>query len=294
VVGRGGDLLISDPHRGEISRFAPDGHLIARFGTFGEAPGTFQRIGGLLELPSGRVAVVDGANGRVTILGSALGLDTTFGVAPRPVGGVTQMGTSAVAKTAGAARSASFTRFSSDWQVQWSVSAPSPGSLAEFPYWGSYASTPHAATTTRLFLGYSLRYPILVYDTSGTVRDSLNEAPPSFREASVLSPGFFATPDADERRAQWLDQFSVIALIAVFQDSLLAVVHGRLHRTAVGITTEHQRLDIYSAQSLAKILEDVSLPAGARVLGGGNALYVLTGSPPAQWTIVRAKIRPLH
>jgi hypothetical protein len=39
-----------------------------------------------------------------------------------------------------------------------------------------------------------------------------------------------------------------------------------------------------------QILQDVTLPAGARVLAGGRHLYVLVAEPPEPWTIVRLDV----
>ncbi|MHB1168959.1 MAG: hypothetical protein ACYC28_06715 [Longimicrobiales bacterium] len=51
--------------------------------------------------------------------------------------------------------------------------------------------------------------------------------------------------------------------------------------------TDAYSVDIYSVSSGQKLAEEVPLPSGARVVGGGQYLYVVTSQPPDGWTILR-------
>lgn len=190
-------------------------------------------------------------------------------------------------------RGSAVTRFAREWVPEWSVPVPTPGSIAEFPYWSSYAATPIAASTDRLFVGYSLRYPVMVYNGAGELLDSLSTPPPSFREAPVLRPGELSGPNGDTRLREWMEEFDVISALVVFEDSLLAVVHGRLRPSAAGVLQEHSRLDVYNVRSLSKVAVDVAIPPGMRILTGRDGLYVLAASPPQPWTIARMRMRPI-
>lgn len=82
-----------------------------------------------------------------------------------------------------------------------------------------------ATSRDRLFVVYSLLYPIRVYSTAGTLADGLGWKPPSFRRASRVEAGAFAGTGARERLRRWLGSFDVIAGLAVVADTLLVVTH---------------------------------------------------------------------
>jgi hypothetical protein len=200
------------------------------------------------------------------------------------------MGDAVLVTSASGARGTAVTLLGKDWLPVWSIPAPRPGSVQQYPYWDSYAATLAAATAEMFVTGYSLRYPMYLHDKGGHLLDSLTSAPPSFRPAPVLARGALAGPDAPQRIDEWLSSFDVISDLAIVQEELLVVVHGMLQRTATSRTAhEHRRVDVYHLASRSKLAEDIPLPTGSRVLGGGHGLYLLTSQPPEPWTIRRAE-----
>lgn len=81
-----GGFLISDAIEPRIRRYAADGSLIDAFGDSGAGPFEFERIGGVAELDSSSIIVVDPTLARVTVLTSDLNPDTLFEVSPRQIG----------------------------------------------------------------------------------------------------------------------------------------------------------------------------------------------------------------
>lgn len=287
---RDGDFLISDRLKPRLRRYGPAGLLIADFGSYGEGPFEFRRMGGVVEDPSGSVIVVDPILSRVAILGPSLDPDTMFRLAVQPRGGMEPIGGGLLLNAASGSRASALVFLSTaESAAIWSVPAPSPGSMVEYPYWGSIASIPFATSPTEFVVAYSLLYPIRIYSGTGELVDSLPR-PRSFRQATKVDAGSFAGPGSRERLQRWLASFDVIAGLAVVDDSLLVVTHGKLSSTPGSRFSEsHVRLDVYHLPSRSKIAEDVPLPPEARVLGGGRGLYILTALPPDPWTITRVQ-----
>ncbi len=290
VEARNGDLLIGDEIMSQVRRYSPTGSLIAQFGAYGEGPFEFRRIGGLLEDADGRVVITDPRLARITILTPNLQADTLFLSSPVPRGLVLLMGNARLLLSASGPRASAFTLMDEDWQSVWTIPSPSPGTMQQYPYWNGYASTVATATPTTLVAAYSLRYPVYIYGMGGNLLDSLTSAPHSFRAAPVVKRGAFTGPGRFLRLDEWLASFDVMSRLAILNDSLLVVVHGVLRRTATSRAAgEDRRVDVYHLPSRSKLAEDVPLPDGSRVLGGGRGLYLLTAQPPEPWTIARAE-----
>ena len=290
VECRNGDLLVGDQINVQVRRYDPAGRLLAMFGRYGEGPFEFRRIGALLENRDGGILVTDPRLGRVTVLTHDLHPDTSLLIRPAPRAGAFAMGEAVLLATAAGPRSTAFTLMDRHWRAVWSIPAPTPGTMRQYPYWDSYASIPAAVTSQFVVTAYSLRYPIYIYGQGGGLLDSLRSAPHSFRTAPVLPMGAFAGPDASRRQDEWLASFDILSNLMILQDSLLVVVHGVLRRTATSrAASEDRRLDVYHLPSRSKLAEDIPLPDSSRVLSGGGALYLLTAQPPRAWKIQQAE-----
>jgi hypothetical protein len=289
---RDGDIVIADAIEPRIRRYGSNGALLASFGIYGDGPFELRRVSGITETAGQQIVVADAGRARVTILTKDLVPDTAFEVWPRPVGRLTLLADHILLATAPADRQRGITLFNQYWRPVWSIPSPSPGSTREYPYWGSYASQLFAAGRGTVVTAYSFLYPIYVHDARGSLVDSLMVPPRGFRPAPILPPGAFSGPDADERRERWFASFDVIADLSVLSDTFLVVTHGGLRWTqARRVEQEHRRLDVYHLPSRTRIAENVRLPEGSRVLGGGRYLYVLADQPPGPWRIVAASIR---
>lgn len=285
---RNGDLLVGDRIKFQIRRYAPDGRLLAIAGRYGAGPLEFRHVGGLVEIPSGRILVTDPRLGRATILTPDLRADTVLRLRPAPRGSALAMGEALLLTTVAGPRATALTLFTPSWEPAWSIPAPSPGTMREFPYWDSYASVLADATPDVALTAYSLRYPIYVHGRSGRLVDSIASAPASFRPAPVVSLGAFAGLDAHQRQDEWLASFDVMSRLAIVNDSLLIVVHAVLRRTATSsAVAEDRRLDVYHLASRTRLAEDVALAPDERILAGGRGLYLLAAQPPEPWIMQR-------
>ncbi|MGH7467410.1 MAG: hypothetical protein ACRENP_05425 [Longimicrobiales bacterium] len=293
LEARNGDLILTDPIRHHIRRYTRTGELIAVQGRYGSGPFEYRQVAGVLEDQRGAVIVVDPRLQRVTRLRPDLEKDSLFGIKPPPRGVLASSGQGFALLTASGPRTTSLSLLDERWTPLWTMPAPSPGPVARYPYWNSYGAVLLTASAPYVVTAYSLQYPIYLLSVRSGVRvDSLAAAPAGFRRASVLKAGAFAGADAAEREDEWLASFDVIAHLCVLENTFLFVTHGELRRTSTSIAKdEHRRSDVYDLRNLRRIAENIPLRDGARVLGGGEHLYVLTDQPPSSWTIIKVKLR---
>lgn len=285
-----GDLLVAERWSSRVMRYDSTGALLAEFGVRGEGPFEFRGVDGILEGTHNDVIVIDRQLSRITILDAALRPDTLFTFFPTPNGAISPLGRGYVLSTHPGRRATDFTWVSEDWRPVWSVSSRAPTSaLMARPYWGSYGTQEFATSSELLIIGFSLYYPLYVYRPPGVLVDTIGQ-PRTFRVAPIVAAGAFSGPAGPDRREEWFRSFDVIAKLAIVEDTLLIVVHGTLHySTSLRRTwSEHRRIDVYNLETRRKLLEDVALPEGSRVLGGGaRGLYVLVAEPPDAWTVKR-------
>lgn len=293
IEARDGSLLIADAQLPRLRKYGPDGDLLSATGRFGAGPFEFRQIAGLAEDENGRIFAVDPALGRVTVMAEQLTPDTTIRPIPPPRGAISWTEDGIVVRTSSGPRTSSLTRMSPDtWAVEWSVPTPVPGSIFDYPYWGSVATTPFATAPGSLYLAYSLLNTVYIYHLDGRLQDSIPQAVGSFTVASVVEPGAFSGAGGRERLDEWLGSFDVIAEISVVGGRWLVLTRGRLEVTPTRFFAEvHDQLDIYDIPTRMKVAEGIAIPRGSRVLGGGTALFLLVSSPPGPWTIKRLPIR---
>jgi hypothetical protein len=105
------------------------------------------------------------------------------------------------------------------------ATAPVPLASLDPPYWASIFRRVAATGGGLTFVALSGVYPIHVHDLDGMVLDSLTSPPPSWQQARAPAVGEFH--DRDVAWREYLRSFTVIAALAVIQDSVLAVSHGR-------------------------------------------------------------------
>jgi len=274
VVETEAGLAVSDALGPELRLYGTEGELRARYHAFGEGPFEFVRIGGLAVAPDGRLTVVDPRQGRVTVFESGLTPDTLFSPRPPPRGLVHGFQDGFVAATSGGDRRTRLSKLSGDWAYQWSVPAPSPGSISEYPYWGSLARTLVAAGAEEVLMAYSFLYTISVVDADGALTDSVRFEAPGFREASVPEAGEFSGLAGQDALDRWLASFDVISRLDIVADSLLVVTRGRIRSgSSSRFITDDTAIDVFRLEDLSPIWWNVQLPEGSRVVGAGDRLH---------------------
>jgi len=290
VEAENGDLLVADRILPRIRRFSQTGAMIAEYGLPGEGPEEMLRVSGIVETERG-VAVADSRLARVTLLDDSLRYVDTEYPRPRPIGRAARFNPSTpLLVTATGERSSAVTKWGPGWTPDWSVSLPRTFAIWERPYWGGVTSLEVASSSELLVMAASTYYPLYVVDERGRVIDSIASSPATFREIPVVDRGHFTGPSAMQRQREWLASFDVITGLNVIDDRLLVVTHGFMSSSATGMFERTDtRIDVYDLDTRDKLVEDVPLPRGGRVIGGGQVLHLLVSSPPDHWIIRRLR-----
>ena len=296
VQRRNGGFVIADRLLPRVRSYGEDGRLEVAVGRFGDGPFEFRRISAVAETVSDRIVVVDGEN-RLTYLSRELSPDTVVTV-PGLVADAVALGPDlilgmlapeAVGRNRATARAPLIHRLSGH-SLAWSA-YPLPFTLVERPYWHSLATVPMAAAGDSVFVAVSLLYPVSILNGDGETVDTIGSPPPSFHRIPVLEAGALSDAGTYGRMPEFLASFHVIERIDVVADSYLILTHGQFDGTQ-GLSGGrlHKSLDVYDRHTGTKLYEDIPLPEGSKVVGGGRYLYLLLDKDFPPWRI--AKLRP--
>ena len=293
VERRSGGFVIGDRLLPRVRPYYEDGRLDVAFGRFGEGPFEFRRISAVAETVSDRIVVVDGEN-RLTYLSRELSPDTVVTV-PGLVADAKALGPDLILgmlapEALGRNRrtaTAPLVHRLSGHSLAWSA-FPLPFTLVERPYWPSLTTVPMAVAGDSVFVAVSLLYPVSILSGDGEVIDTIGTPPPSFHRIPVLEEGALSDATTYGQMPEFLASFHVIERIDVVADSYLILTHGQFDRTQ-GLSGGrlHTSLDVYDRHTGAKLYEDIPLPEGSRVLGGGRYLYLLLNKDFPPWKIAK-------
>lgn len=192
---RAGGFVIADRLLPRIRSYGEDGRLEAAFGRFGDGPFEFRQVSSLAETPSGEVVVADSRRSALFYLTPGLRPDTMVSVPGTPRRIVSFGPDLIVRMDQFAARGPSrlvakpplFHRLTGG-RVAWSA-YPARFSLAERPYWGSFATNLVAVAGDSIFVMTSLTYPITVIDAAGDSVGTMGKPSESFRPIPVFDRG---------------------------------------------------------------------------------------------------------
>ena len=294
-----GGFLLSDGQLPRVRSYDEQGRIEAAFGRFGEGPFEFRGISGLAEESSGRVAVVDAGQGRLTYLTGGLRPDTVVRL-PGVPRGVEPLGEDLVLYMPFGDQREGVSRFFERPMLlqRWTAngSAWSAYRLPYLPiersYWGSIGRFSFAAAGDSIYVGFSLRYPITILNSSGDSIGEIGVPPATFQPVPVFEPNAFNPGAYATQMPELLGGSGTISHIAVV-DSHLVVVHGRFGYPESGgpFGAYHSSLDIYDRYTGRKLYEEVPLPEDSRVLGGGRHLYLLQNSSFPPWRVAKLSVR---
>ena len=296
VERRDGGYVIGDRHLPRVRTYDEQGRLEAAFGRFGDGPFEFRRIRAVAEAPSGRIAVRSLGQSHLTYLTSYLAPDTMVAF-PAGVIDLFTLGPDLLVRMYGGDPEAR--RFGhppllhriSPPEFVWS-SYPLPFSSSERPYWSSFAPFPIAVSGDSIFVMSGVRYPITIIDGAGETLGTFGAASASFRPIRVLELGAFADPgNYGTTLPELLASFDVIhRMDAVGPHLILTRARYDPERPLPPFQIVHTSLEVYDRRSGVKLYEDVPLPDGSRVLGGGRFLYLLLDEHSPPWRIAKLRL----
>lgn len=288
-----GRIVIGDRFQARIRLYSPAGALLRSGGRYGSGASEFRAIGGISS-NADSLYVSDVGNGRVQVLDSSLHVVRTLRAEVHPIGDVFVTGTGLLLESLNGRFGDRLSVVDLDGGIVW-TSFPIAGAVANEPYWRSVSTIHIAPFDDRIIVSDGLLYPLSVFDTDGTLLDQIGTPPPSYRRITPVGLGAFAGRQTAEALQQWYDQFTTIGGLFRVGSDHLVVVNSRLTATPTEIVgIQAYSLDIYSSSTGRKLAEEVALPIGARVLAGGQHLYVLTSQAPDSWTILRLSPNRTH
>jgi hypothetical protein len=293
-----GDLHLADALLPRIRTYRSDGRWVAATGRFGDGPFEFRRVRGLWEEEPGRLWVVGSGAGRIRVFDGLLQPveERPIAVAPlRLVGGdggpfILGIPYDAVNPAIpGAGTSPMVHRVSATGELTGSFWTP-PAAVFTEPYWISVARTLATGVGEELAIATSLLYPIEILRSDGERVDSLHVPPPSFRPLAPVERGAFIAGAGAPGAREWVQAATVMSKLVAVGEDRLVVVHARLDGgPGQALVHRDYALDVWDLPNRRKIGEDLPLPEGTQVLGGGRFLYLVDDGPP--WTVRRLEIR---
>ena len=299
---RGGGFVMSDRLRPRVRTYAENGELEAAFGRFGDGPWEFRRISGLAETAAGGI-VVSASDSRLTYLHADLTRDSLVTLDGHVFGrlvafendilfsGYTPENTPDRRRGIGP-QGGIFHRLA-DNKVAWS-SWTTPA--FEKPYWGSMGGLATATAGDSLFIMASLLYPATILNGAGDSVGTIGQPSPSFRRIPEIPAGYFAfrageAPDAN-RMQRLLESYDLVSRMDVVDGDYMVFTLARPDPTKLPPIREiHTVVEAYDRHTGAKLFEDVALPEGSKIVGGGRYLYVLLNPDIPPWRVGKYRLQ---
>lgn len=297
VERRDNGYVIGDRHLPRVRTYDEEGRLEAAFGRFGDGPFELQRITAVAEARSGKVVVASSRQSHLTYLTPSLTPDTMVGL-PAGARDIFPLGRDLLVRmNAGDPEERLFSHPPllhrvTPPELVWS-SFELPFSPSDRPYWASFAPFPIAVSGDTTFVMSGVRYPITVIDGSGESMGTLGTPSASFRPIRVLESGALANLGSyGTTLPGLLASFDVIDRIDVVGTRLI-LTRARFdpERPMPPFQILHTSLEVYDRRTGTKLYEDVPLPDGSRVLGGGRFLYLLLDMHAPPWRIAKLRFR---
>lgn len=294
-----GGFLISDALLPRVRSYSSEGSLEMAFGRFGEGPWEFRRIHGIAETASGQVVVASFRNPWLTYLGNDMIPDTLVPLPELAVQGVHRfqqdlilhgISNDAVA-TPAAREGAKRFHLLTDGRLEWSAWPD----FVDKPYWGGLGGSPNLAVAgDSVFIMEPLRYPATVFNGAGDSVGTIGYPPPSFRYLPEIPRGYFATEQSGSRVRAVLESYDLVSRIDVVANDHLVFTIGRPDPTKASMPFRFldTSVEVYDRQSGKKLYEEVTLPKGAKVLGGSKHLYILLNPDFPPWRIAKYRLTP--
>ena len=296
VERRSGGYVIGDRFLPRVRSYDEEGRLEAAFGRFGDGPFEFQRIRAVAEAPSGRIVVASSRQSHLTYLTSSLAPDTMVALPGAPLD-ARALGPDLLVRMylgdpdRGRFGHPPLLHRMAPPELVWSSYAL-PFSLSERPYWSSFAPFPVAVGGDSTYVMSGLEYPVTIIDGAGQTVGTFGAPSASFRPIPVLERGALADlGNYGTTLGELLASFDVVDRIdAVGSHLVLTRARYNPERPMPPFEVLHTSLEVYDRHSGTKLYEDVPLPDGSKVLGGGRFLYLLLNMHSPPWRIAKLRL----
>lgn len=170
--------------------------------------------------------------------------------------------------------------------------------FASKPYWGGLGSLHAAVGGDSLFVMAGLLYPATILNGTGDSVGTIGTPSPEFRRVPEIEPGAFAyTSDGAAAQAgnpvqRLIESFDLITNMDIVAGDYLVFTVGRLDpaRPWFPFRELDVSVEAYDRHTGRKLFENVRLPDGSKVLGGGRYLHVLLNPDIPPWRIARYEL----
>ena len=298
VERKDGGFIIGDRILPRVRTYADDGSLEGAFGRFGDGPWELPQVGGVAETASGRIVVSSPRNRWLTYLNSDLSPDTLVGIGDNWVFQVFPFGPDIVFYGIGMARSIHDVALQNgyfhrlvDGSVAW-TSWTTP--IFGMPYWQGFGDVVGAVAGDSIIAMAKLLYPATILNGAGDSVGVIGTPSLTFRRVPEIEFGAYSsTSPGGQDFSDLLGTFDLVPRIDVVAGDHLVFTLGQLDETKpfFPFRVLHTRLEVYDRHAGTKLYEDVPLPAGVKVLGGGRHLYVLQNPDIPPWRIAKYRLR---
>lgn len=301
---RDGGFVIADRLLPRVRTYSQDGTLEAGFGRFGEGPWEFRRIRSVTETADGRIVVTGAPNGALTYLNADLTPHSMVLLDDYVPGTVLPLGNDLLIGGVGrdmdlyeiAAQDGLYHRLV-DSTVVWSNWNTR---VASVPYWHALGSLHATVGGDSVYVMAGLLYPATVLNGAGDSVGTIGTPPAGFRRVPEIEAGAFAYTAEEGPAAQagnpiqrLIESFELVTNMDVVGDYLVFTV-GKLdeNRPWYPFRQIEVLVEAYNRHTGEKLFENVPLPGGSKVLGGGRYLYVLLNPDIPPWRIARYEVLP--
>ena len=300
VERRDGGFVIADRYLPRVRTYRADGTLEAGFGRFGDGPWEFRRIRSVAEMADGRIVVTGAQNGSLTYLASDLTPDSTSVIENHVPQMVLPMGREIV--FSGLRTDIDVTQMDGNFHrlVDGAVAWTSWKSLVgRQPYWGALGSLHAAVRGDSLYVLAGLLYPATILNGAGDSVGTIGTLPAGFRRVPEIEAGAFAYTSEEGPAAQagnpikrLIERFDLVTSMDVVGGDYLVFTVGRLDpaRPWFPFRELDVSVEAYDRHTGRKLFENVRLPEGSKVLGGGRYLHVLLNPDIPPWLIARYEL----
>ena len=299
VERRGGGFIIADRYLPRVRTYRADGSLQAGFGKFGDGPWEFRRIRSVAETADGPIVVTGAQNGAMTYLTPDLTPHSMLLIDNYVPQMVLPFGQDVV--FSGLRTDIDVTQMRGNFhklvngEVEW-TSWKSGG--AGKPYWGGLGSLHAAVGGDSLFVMAGLLYPATILNGTGDSVGTIGTPSPEFRRVPEIEPGAFAYTSGGAAAQtgnpvqRLIESFDLITNMDIVAGDYLVFAVGRLDpaRPWFPFRELDVSVEAYDRHTGRKLFENVRLPEGSRVLGGGRYLHVLLNPDIPPWRIAKYEL----
>lgn len=291
AIGPRGTVVVPDAQAHQVRLYDDRGNLQRTLGRQGEGPGEYENPVDAAFDGDGYLYVSDGPNQRVTRYTPAFRYDTIIPVTDAmylyPLVGLHEGFVAVRIRTPREGHEGMLALYDRDGVERVSVHEANPD-LYTVPYWFSALGRSNsgfrlARSSSRIYTGNALTYPVVSYEIGTWARDSIGRPPRSWSQASRPERGAFASgPAAFQNFESWLRSFTTIDRLEVVRDSLLLVSHRELDPEVMDYQEPSYTLDIYTLSG-TKLVQEIDLPG--QLLHADSLVYIATERPPGPWRV---------